>query len=449
MSFLPLSRMMVERRSPSAPVAENGATVLDFARFRADVATNALRVRELGCQRGLLITRDSYWGAVGLFALMHAGAEVVMPQNAQRGTLAAISDAWDLFVCDEPFESGSPALVLQVGGSNAEEALSALDPSTPLSFFTSGSTGTPKRVVKTLAHLESEAESVEAVLGTIVLAGASVKSMVTHQHVYGLTFRLCWPLATGRPFECVASEHWETAMAKLEGGDALISTPAHLARLDGIPPVSTARRPSLVLSGGAPVSEESAQLATAVFGTPITEMFGTTETGVIAWRPRDRIASAWRPLQNVEVERTTDGLLRVRAPYVPGGEYVSADQIEIEADGRFHFRGRNDFIVKIEGQRISLLELKEHLERLPWVANAAVVMLDEPITQLAAVVVPSPAGAAVLAEIGAYRFGRQLRRALAETQELAGLPRRWRFVDVLPSSGLGKVRASDIACLFE
>ena len=448
MSLLPLSRLLLECRAPTTPVAENGVTIIDFARFRADVAANAIRVRQLGCQRGLLVTRDSYWGAVGLFALMHAGAEVVMPQNGQRGTLAAISDAWDLVVCDNPFEIGGPTLVLNEGSPGAYDELAALDPSTPLSFFTSGSTGAPKRVIKTLAHLEREVQSVDALLGSTVPSGARVTSTVTHQHVYGLTFRLCSPLATGRPFTNIAAEHWENALALLDGGAALITSPAHLTRLEGIPPLPPARHPSLVLSAGAPLPEQAAQLASAVFGVPVIEIFGSTETGAIAWRRRDQPASAWRPLEGVAIESTPEGLLYVRAPHVPGGEHLSADRADIAADGSFHFQGRNDSIVKIEGQRVSLVELEKHLERHAWVAQAAVIALNEPAMQLAAAIVPSAAGAAILAEIGAYRFGRRLRGVLADTHEPAGLPRRWRFVDALPSGTLGKRRASDIASLF-
>jgi acyl-coenzyme A synthetase/AMP-(fatty) acid ligase len=448
MSLLALTRLLLERRSPMTPVAESGATMMDFARFHADVSANAFRVRQLGCRRGLLVTNDSYWGAVGLFALMHAGAEVVMPQNAQPGTLAAISDAWDLLVCDRPPDRWGAALVLETGGRGVGDALAALDPSTPLSFFTSGSTGAPKRVSKTLAHLDREAQAVDAVLGPIVPRGVRVRSTVTHQHVYGLTFRLCWPLASGRPFTSVSSEYWETTLAALDRDEALITSPAHLTRLAGIAPLPPARRPSLLLSAGAPLAEQAAEVAAGVFGVPVTEIFGSTETGAIAWRRRDHADATWCPLPGVAIESNPDGLLCVRAPHVPGNEYVSSDRVIIEADGSFRFRGRNDSIVKIEGQRVSLLELEEHLRRLSWVADAAVVVLDAAAGQLAAAVVPSAAGAALLAEIGAFRFGRRLRRALAETQELAGLPRRWRFVDALPTGTLGKRRATDIIRLF-
>jgi acyl-coenzyme A synthetase/AMP-(fatty) acid ligase len=446
MSLLALTRLLLERRPPMTPVAESGATMMDFARFHADVSANAFRVRQLGCRRGLLVTNDSYWGAVGLFALMHAGAEVIMPQNAQPGTLAAISDAWDLLVCDRALERGGAALVLETGGQG--DALAALDPATPLSFFTSGSTGAPKRVSKTLAHLDREAQAVDALLGSIVPRGVRVRSTVTHQHVYGLTFRLCWPLASGRPFTSVSNEYWETALAALNRDEALITSPAHLTRLAGIAPLPPARHPSLVLSAGAPLGDEAAEIAAGVFGVPVTEIFGSTETGAIAWRRRDRAAATWCPLPGVTIESNPDGLLCVRAPHVPGDEYVGSDRVVIEADGNFRFQGRNDSIVKIEGQRVSLPELEEHLRRLPWITDVAVVVLDEAAGQLAAAVVPSTTGAAILAEIGAFRFGRRLRRALAETQEPAGLPRRWRFIDALPSGTLGKRRATDIVRLF-
>src|ERR1700720_2429003 len=135
MSLTSLCSLFTDDRRADSPVAQNADTTIDFARFRVDVAWNALRLRRHGCRHGLLHTRDCYWGAVGLFALLHAGAEVVIPQNAQPKSLAAISDAWDLMVCDEVPKMVDGAVLLEPGGQGEGHELGALDRSTPVSFF--------------------------------------------------------------------------------------------------------------------------------------------------------------------------------------------------------------------------------------------------------------------------------------------------------------------------
>ena len=59
MTAIPLSRLLVVGRPDDAPVAD-GVT---FARFRADVAGNAARLK--GCRRGLLVAPDGYWARWG------------------------------------------------------------------------------------------------------------------------------------------------------------------------------------------------------------------------------------------------------------------------------------------------------------------------------------------------------------------------------------------------
>jgi len=449
MSLMSLCRLFADGRCVSSPVARDAVMTMDFARFRADVAFNSLRLRRRRCRHGLLHTRDCYWGAVGLFALMHADAEVVIPQNAQAGSLAAISEAWDLMICEEPPKMGDAALVLAPGDRCDRHELAALDPASPVTFFTSGTTGAPKRVAKSLADLDRELESVDAVLRSIVPRHASVHATVTHQHVYGMTFRLCWPLATGRAFGSHACEFWETALAELRPGAALITSPAHLERLGGIAPIARTGRPSLVLSAGAPLSHEAIRTAATVFGAPVTEIFGSTETGAIAWRRHDEPDPAWQPLPGVRVAATSEGLLQVSAAHVPGREHVTADRTEVYRDGRFRFRGRSDRIVKIEGKRVSLPELEEQLRRIDWVDDAAVVALGGPAKQLAAAVVPNAAGTTMLAKLGPFRFGRRLRQVLAARYEMDVLPRRWRFVTTLPRGPLGKRSSEAITSLFE
>ncbi|OYD81615.1 AMP-binding protein [Azospirillum brasilense] len=427
MTAIPLSRLFAVGRPDDAPVAD-GVT---FARFRADVAGNAARLK--GCRRGLLVAADGYWGAVGLLALLHAGAEVTMPPNAQPGTLAALT-------ADGAVPVGGD---LRPGGEGM--VLAPLAPETPLTFFTSGSTGEPKRVVRTLGMLEAEALATEAVLGRLAGPTARVHATVPHQHVYGLNFRLLWPLVTGRPFASAMHELWETALAALDAGSVLVTSPAHLTRLAGIAPLPPSRCPALVLSAGAPLPEPAAREAAAVFGTPVTEIFGSTETGAIAHRRREAGDPSWRPLPGVVAGRTPDGRLRVGATHVEGREHVGSDLVEMAEDGGFRVLGRADRIVKVEGKRVSLPEVEAQLRRSPLVADAAVLTLE----QLCAVVVPSAEGAARLADLGAFRFGRSLRRELSAVLEPAGLPRRWRFVSRLPDGALGKRRHADIAALFD
>ena len=414
-------------RPDDAPVAD-GVT---FARFRADVAGNAARLK--GCRRGLLVAPDGYWGAVGLLALLHAGAEVTIPPNTQPGTLAALT------------ADGATPVGGNLGPGGEGMALTPLDPETPLTFFTSGSTGEPKRVVRTLGMLEAEALATEAVLGRLAGPTARVHATVPHQHVYGLNFRLLWPLVTGRPFTSAMHELWETALAALDARSVLVTSPAHLTRLAGIAPLPPSRRPALVLSAGAPLPEAAAREAAAVFGTPVTEIFGSTETGAIAYRRREAGDPSWRPLPGVVAGRTPDGRLRVGAAHVEGREHVGSDLVEMAEDGGFRLLGRADRIAKVEGKRVSLPEVEAQLRRSPLVADAAVLTLE----QLSAVVMPSDDAAARLADHRAFRFGRLLRRELSAVQEPAGLPRRWRFVSCLPDGALGKRRHADIAALFE
>ena len=76
------------------------------------------------------------------------------------------------------------------------------------------------------------------------------------------------------------------------------------------------------------------------------------------------------------------------------------------------------------------------------------MMVETPRNCLGAVVVASHAGKEKLMEMGEFRFSRLLRRELAHTQEPAGLPRLWRFVQSLPVGDMGKRKDRDLADLF-
>jgi acyl-coenzyme A synthetase/AMP-(fatty) acid ligase len=446
----PLASLLLGDGAADRPVASSRGQVIRLQRFRSDVAAAAARLATIDCRRGLVACEDAYWATVGWFALAHSGAETVLPSNILPATLTAISGSFDHIVTDGAVTGNERTLMLA-----HEDGVSSLPPmdaeKARVTLFTSGSTGTPKRVSKTVRQLELEASTVDRLLGEVVPSAAWVHGTVVHNHLYGLTFRLCWPLATRRAFVGNVHQFWEPLLASMDRGSALVTSPSHLSRLGGLAALPAMRRPSAVLSGGAPLPDSAAQATCDVLGCPVREFYGSTEAGVVASRLRSGDEqSPWQPLPGVIVKRLDDGRLQIRSPYLgdlENGE--SSDLIELDGDGGFRLLGRVDRIMKIEGIRVSLTDLETRLTRLDGVAQAAVVVLGGATPYLAGVVVLDSVGHQQLASSGTFWMGRQLRRELAANMPSAALPRRWRFVPQLPTGVLGKVSAAELAALFD
>lgn len=436
--WVPIDRLLSDGRPSSHTIARGGIAPIPFSRLRADVA--AAMVALDGCAHAALACDDTYLFTVGLLALWQLGASVELPANAQPGTLAVFAESGVRVVDDRALANPSREPPCMFRRLDAE--------SCRVVFHTSGSTGMPKRIDKTLGMLQRESECFHRVWGTRLDAqpDATVLATVTHQHLYGLAFRLLWPLAAGAPFDATTDAVWETLLPRLGSGAMVISSPAHLGRLAGIEKLAPDRRPALVFSAGAPLTHDAALMSQSILGCLPTEIFGSTETGAIATRQQRTGDEAWRLLPDTAIRLDDDGRMAVSSRYVDGWQSTE-DVVERDGDG-FRFLGRADRIVKIEGKRVSLPAVEAALEALPLVAAAAVVMLPGLPARLGGLLVLTDAGTARLAELGRFRFGHLLRRELAATLEPAGLPRLWRFTDVLPSGAMGKRGNAAIVARF-
>ena len=445
---MPLSTFLSDPRRPDHVVAADRCRRLTMGELRGRVAENTRRIAERCASRAMLVCDHGDTFVVGLYALLYAGVEVVLPPNASAGTLRALAGSFDLLVSDAEAD-GTGALRLVTAGAETT-ALAELDPDRcRLEFFTSGSSGEPKRIPKTLALLDREIAVLEALWGSAI-GNASVFGTVPHQHIFGLTFSVLWPLASGRCFSPHPYVMWEELLLALTPGALIVSSPAHLSRLAGLPPVSSDMHPRMILTAGAPLPLAAAREAMGVFGVEPTEIFGSTETGAVAVRATTAEPARCRALPGIEILQTDGGLLGVRSPYVPGdGVCQLADRIEVFADGGFQFNGRADRVVKIEGKRVSLPEMEQQIAALRWIEAAAVVPLTSARICLGAVVTVNEDGAAEIARTGKFRFERLLRRELATVHGASAWPRHWRFVTNIPVDPMGKRRAGDLAMLFE
>jgi acyl-coenzyme A synthetase/AMP-(fatty) acid ligase len=241
----------------------------------------------------------------------------------------------------------------------------------------------------------------------------------------------------------------------------LVATPVHLKRLADSQALHDARGVCrAVFSSGGPLEADTAQaIGTALGATPF-EILGSTETGGVAVRQRGTATGErWQPLPRVRVTTEPDeGRLRVTSPFVSCGEpgdadlqsFTMGDRATLGADGCFELLGRADRTVKVGEKRLSLPDMERALQEQPGVAEAALFVAPragEP--RVHAVVVPTPAGRAILATTGRRAFGAQLVDELARAWDRVLLPRAWRFVDALPRNSQGKLPSAALRALFE
>ena len=422
----------------AAPVARRGAENLTAGSLRGAAVALARKV-EGGEGPLFLYCEDAANFAAAFLGALVAKREVLLPAHAAPAYLAEIGASSENLVTDI---EGIAAHPVSVRAGDVADELPPV-PEGSIGFFTSGTSGEPKLCLKSMRQLEAEVAVLASLWGA---PQGLVLGTVSHQHIYGLLFRVLWPLSCGRPFSARAHENWESVAAHAEAGSIVVSSPAHLGR---IPPAVRLPALSFIFSSGGLLPREAASAAHEQFGCWPVEVLGSTETGGVAWRQQAQDDEPWTPLPSVEVSSGEDGALAVRSPFTGSSDpMVMGDAVSLLGEGRFRLKGRLDRVVKIEGKRVSLPRVEEVLRRLDLVEDAVAIDLPERRGALGAVVVPSAAGREALAAKGSFRLSRDIRAALKPRLEPMELPRFWRFVESVPVNAQGKRIAAVMRALF-
>lgn len=395
----------------------------------------------------LLYQRDWYRFSVWFFALLNSEKRIVLPANDKPATLSELSSQYSFRVPEElPQKVSSDKTSLTLKGG--------LD--SPLTFFTSGSSGKPKAVEKTLRQLWLEVETLEQTFAE-QLGHADILTTVTHQHIYGLLFTVLWPIAAGRSVILPLLDYPEQLQQLLVKAGrkryALVSSPAHLQRLDNLPQLGRYRHAlTMIFSSGGPLPDSVPKdFADNGLQAP-TEVYGSTETGGIGWRQRSSGSSeSFKPLAGIEVSCDSDDLLVIQSPYLNDSQsfYTTEDKAQLQEHGYFLLLGRQDRIVKIAEKRVSLHEVEQFIQQHDWVEAAKACVLRTPRIELGLVLVLTPEGHIQLNTQGKFNARQQLRHHLQQRFEKVVVPKRFRYVQQLPYNEAGKVTQADLQALFE
>jgi acyl-CoA synthetase (AMP-forming)/AMP-acid ligase II len=420
---------------PETPVTYHGGRYYTLTEFQTTITYWSDQFKNEPFSRHALFTEDAYPFAVLLLAALHAGKEVWLPgnnlpetaDNLQKLDCRLIGDWMDAKAFNTCFASEK----------KCDDPPGQLDSATAqVVLMTSGSTGQPKLISKSLVQLETEVNALERLWGK-QLGSSVVHSTVSHQHIYGFLFRVLWPLLARRCFHSETHLNPEMLVNNILGLPACwVASPAHLKRLDQASPWRELAGLSAIFSSGGVLPDEARRQISQQCGQQVLEIYGSTETGGIAWRIREH---SWITFPRVSL--TPDGnRWKLHSPYLKeNGSYLLEDDITLLDDGRFILNGRSDRIVKIEEKRLSLAELERRLTDTPWVEEACATLINQHRDMVCVVLVLTQAGLQKLTETSRSAFINQLKKQLESWFEVVMLPRKWLFVNKIPLTVQGKI----------
>ena len=435
-----LNNILCELKESTSPVALYSDKIVNGKEFIQDCIKLISKISTESTEEFILSCKDSYLFSVGLFALLHEEKKIYLPPGMEKGLIdelshgkGVISDFYTGAI--HPRQNTFPKSVTLNKSSNGH-----------ISLFTSGSTGERKEIKKSLSQFNEEI----AVLSDKwkFFKKQSVISTVSHQHIYGLLFKVLWPLATKRPFlvhDCLFEDELNNAFT-LYSKSILLSCPAHLDALIQFPEQNFLKNRQ-IYSSGAPLNSKTAEALKNISGISPIEVFGSTETGGIAWRQQAE-STNWSTLDKVIISNDSQKTLSVKSPFceIQNAWYKTGDKADILNENTFTHLGRKDRIVKVSGKRLSLDEMEKKINDSELIEECKIIVVTEKSQtareSTAAIIKLSSQGKETLQNIGRRQLAQLIKGELKSFYTPVLIPRFWRYVEDFPKNSQGKLESA-------
>jgi len=247
-------------------------------------------------------------------------------------------------------------------------------------FFTSGSSGFPVGAFKTLQNLEQEVQILYE-----LLKHRGIKKVVVSVpfiHIYGILAGLLLPQKLQA--ELIIKEDflpYELLEEAKAPNTLVVTTPVFIKALNRLSKDLKLDK-TLFLSSTGPLHKDDVTHFEKKYTTKLMQLFGSTETGGIAYKVGD--TDIWTPLPLVSVI-TKKQKLAVQSPFVSSHllkkniqkliqPFISEDIIAIKEDG-FILLGRGNKLIKIAGKRVSAHVIEMILEEMDGIVKAVVELV--------------------------------------------------------------------------
>jgi acyl-coenzyme A synthetase/AMP-(fatty) acid ligase len=333
-------------------------------------------------------------------------------------------------------DSWRDVAVRESGGEPMPPALPPPD-ACEVAFLTSGSTGEPKTVRKRVWQFAEQYKVEAPWLG--LCAGVSTLCLVPVFHILGYIYGFYWPAASSgtAAFTRTQSPQQWIDQIRARRPHLVVGVPAHFRLITQM--LAESLPPAIYLCSGAPLDPAVCDEFRRRAGSPVHQVYGSTETGGIATRVG---SGPWQPFPTLEWQsREPDGRLFVKSAWQdhPDAWHPTGDAAEVEGD-TFRLLGRVDSVVKIGGRRLSTGEIVQAALEDPRVDRAhAIVYSRFGELAVALFAVPKP---------GASLTSAELRTFVAERLAAFKVPRTIQVLAELPTRGIGKVDESALRHLI-
>ncbi|MDP8051216.1 class I adenylate-forming enzyme family protein [Pasteurella atlantica] len=413
------------------PIAFNPQLSYNEFNYRSLQITAQLKQQKI--KQVSLWFEDAVNFACTLLACFNTNVNVLIPPNLLNENKQWVEQNSDLLIDDNIFADFG---ILQ----KVDKILPLVDEQnqTEIWLKTSGSSGSAKIIKKTAQQMWLEAQALIQALPFQPEDKLHLISSVTVQHCYGLSFRIFLPLAMG----------WTIGRHQLHYPEYLleesrqikptlwVSSPALLSRLNLANKQLQNNEIKGIISSGGALSDRVAQDIRELIKQPVIEIYGSTETGAIAFRETGN----WTAMPSVELGLNVQGALWVEGNWITGREQT-ADAVEFSNNG-FQLLGRIDRIVKLGDKRISLAKIEQDLLKHQWISDCYIAQHPEKQRPVAWVALNS-LGISQFQLQDRKQFINELRQFLMQTQESLALPRFWRFCSQLPRNSQSKISRTD------
>lgn len=424
--------------------------------FLVDTAKMRTYFQSKNIENYVLHCEDNWYFLCTFIALLQCKKGIYITQTISESYMAEILNSETEFLTDQTVDSSIPSIfvpeLIEKGAMPSEAeirntpAISGDD--SKIYLYTSGSTGKPKAILHNLDEIEKDNQTVISLWGDEYFKRKLITTVSQH-HIYGFYWCICLPFTIGVPFRRKRVEFPSEFEDMTDTSYVLVSTPAFIKRTVEVEESLNMKDVFISTSGGA-LSEELAVKAEKLFGFCPMEGYGSTETSGIGYRQQSRDGLWITPYDCVEAWIGENGCLNVKSPFIsdPNG-FATSDLAEIREDGKILLKGRADSIVKIEEKRISMTEVENRLYESGLVQDVCVVALTNDVRQyLAAVIVFNEEGKKKFENMEKLAINRYFHDFLMKYFENVVIPKKWRFVEKIPTDVQGKKHKLEINAMF-